>query len=184
MEKRMMFNLSDAKLRAEEKEEEGKKKRIIRGYPILFNSPTKIGNWTEIIRPGALDGVDLSNLYLLGYHMSSMPFARNGINMRTEVDNNGLFIEVELGDTHEDDVLYDRVSKGIVNGMSFAFISEEVTTNFETKTDEILKFKEIWEVSIVTFPAYKDAIAVAYERDESKEINKDNKNYINSLLLI
>lgn len=184
MEKRTIFNLNDASLRAEEKEEDGKKKRVIRGYPILFNTPTKIGNWTEIIRPGALDGVDLSNLYLLGYHMSSMPFARNGVNMRVEIDNNGLFIEVELGDTHDDDVLYDRVSKGIVDGMSFAFSIEKIQTDFETKTDEILKFKEVWEVSIVTFPAYKDAVAIAYEREENKEVNENNKNYINDLLLI
>lgn len=181
MEKRILFNLENSNLRAEEKSEGEKKKKVIRGYPILFNTPTKIGSWTEIIRETALDGVDLSNLYLLGYHRSSMPFAKNGINMRVEVDKIGLFIEVELGDTVEDDVLYDRVSRGIVDGMSFAFSTEELKTNYETKTDEILKFKEVWEVSIVTFPAYKETVAVAYEREEKKDNNKNN---IDDLLLI
>ena len=80
-------------------EEQGKK--IIRGYPILFDSPARIGDWTEYVRRGALDNVDLSELMLFGFHDTAKPLAKAGINMRTEVDDKGLFIEAELPDTGE-----------------------------------------------------------------------------------
>ena len=53
--------------------ENGRKELVVRGYPILFNTPTKVWDYwydeiTEIILPQALDGVDLRNVFLLYGH--------------------------------------------------------------------------------------------------------------------
>lgn len=157
--------------------EDGKKK--VRGYPILFNTSTVIyGDWREVIAPTALDGVDLSQLRLLVDHNSGMLLARAGINLRTEIDSVGLFIEAELPNTTLANDTYELVSKGIQDGMSFAFWVEEMTTNWEEKIDTITKFKEVPEVSIVTFPAYPQTVIIASEPDDeidSVEVKKDSK---------
>lgn len=144
-------------------EEQGKK--IIRGYPILFDSPARIGDWTEYVRRGALDNVDLSELMLFGFHDTAKPLAKAGINMRTEVDDKGLFIEAELPDTREAHDVYELVSSGIISGMSYWFAASDVRNDHEKMTSEILQFKWVREVSVVTFPAYPETLAIAYHAD-------------------
>ena len=146
--------------------------RRIRGYPILFNEPgyPYFGSeWTEVIEAGALDGVDLSNLFLLVEHNRSMALAKNGINLRAEVDNIGLFIEATLGNTYLDDYAFDRVSSGILDGMSFVFLADDVQTDSTNKQDRILHFTDVLEVSIVIFPAYEATVAVATETQNGTE---------------
>lgn len=164
MEKKMIAIQNQVDLRAEiEGEGEEPKKKIIRGYPILYDSPAKIGSWTEYVRKGALDGVDLSDLMLLSYHNTAMPLALNDINLRTAVDDKGLFIEAELPNTSNANDVYELVRLGILSGMSYWFNASEVKENTETKTVEILKFAWIKEVSIVTFPAYPETLVITYE---------------------
>lgn len=159
-------------------EEEGKKK--VRGYPILFNTPTIIyGEWREMIAPGALEGVDLSKLRLLVGHNNESLLARADVNLRYEIDSVGLFIEAELPDTTLARDTFELVSKGILDGMSFAFWVEEMNTNWEEKIDTILKFKEVPEVSIVTFPAYPQTVVLASNEVIDSQI-KNNIDEVNS----
>ena len=79
-------------------EENGVKKLVLRGYPILFNVETTVydfwyGEIKEVILPTALDGVDLSNVVLLRSHDPDKILGKNGLNMRLEVDETGLFFE-------------------------------------------------------------------------------------------
>lgn len=153
-------------------EDEGKKK--VRGYPILFNTPTQIyGDWREMIDRGALDGVDLSKLRLLVGHNNESLLARADVNLRCEIDDVGLFIEADLPDTQLARDTFELVSKGILDGMSFAFWIEEMKTNWEEKIDTILKFKEVPEVSIVTFPAYPQTVVMASETTDEVDINNN-----------
>lgn len=159
-------------------QENGVKK--VRGYPILFNTETVIfEDWKETISPKALDGVNLSELRLLVGHNSDKLLGRAGINLRVEVDEIGLFIEAELPDTQLANDTYTLVNMGILDGMSFAFYVEEITTNWEKKIDTILKFKEVPEVSIVTFPAYPQTVVIATTQEvdytEEQEEPKDSK---------
>ena len=151
--------------------------RRIRGYPIVFNEvgyPYFASEWSEIIKPGALDGVDLSNLFLLIEHNRSMVLAKNGVNLRVEVDTIGLFIEATLGNTYIDDYAFDRVTKGILDGMSFVFYADGISTDYEKKQDTIYHFSDVLEASIVVFPAYEVAVAVATEtKPETSEEQRD-----------
>ena len=105
MEKRNEFRSIRLETRVDEKQEGGKK-LVLRGYPILFNTETKIfdfwyGEIRETILPTALEGTNLNDVYLVGGHQVTPEkvLARNNINMRMEVDDTGLFFEAELPNT-------------------------------------------------------------------------------------
>ena len=165
-----LYELREANLvsyiRATVKAEKEKK---LRGYPILFNTPTIIyGAWKEKIAPEAFDGVDLSNLMLLFAHDRSKVLARNGVNLRAEVDETGLFIEAEMPNTSLGNDIYELVKSKIIDGMSFMFYADVIETDWENKIDTIKKFRSVPEVSIVTFPAYPQTLIQPLESEEDK----------------
>ena len=159
--------------RVEQKDESGKK-LVVRGYPIVFNIETKIfdfwnGEIRETILPTALDGTDLSNVYLVTGHNiePDKVLGRNGINMKVEVDETGLYFECELPNTQHARDIYNLVESGIVDGMSFGFTcSDEV--NPETKVRTITHIDKLYEVSITPFPAYEEASVIARNQEEAK----------------
>lgn len=164
----LRFNGSDMRAVQEEN------RRVIRGYPILFNvsgSPYLGSDWTEVIDQGALNGVDLSNLLLLLDHDTGQILARCGKNMKTQVDEIGLFIEAELGSTQLDDYVFDRVQRGILDGMSFWFMADRIDQDSDKKVDRILNITDVMEVSLVAFPAYPATVAVAMDLPASTQRN-------------
>jgi len=175
--KRVQFDDDRSKFRAITEEVDGQNVRRLRGYPILFNVPGKPRRqspWVEIVNQNALVGVDLSKLVMLFDHNTTWVLGRVGKNMRAEVDATGLFVEVTLGNTWIDDYVFDRVSREIVDGMSFWFDSKAViATNWETKTDIIMQINEIYEVSVLVFPAYEDTIVVAQDEPAPDPVPDD-----------
>lgn len=156
--------------------EDGKKKLVLRGYPILFNVETTIYDWyagevKEVVLPTALDGTNLNDVYLLVGHNPDNLLGRANVNMRLEVDETGLFFECELPNTQLARDWYNLVESGIVDGMSFGFICSD-QVNWETMKRTITHIDELLEITITPFPAYKEASVVAQDeraRAEEKE---------------
>jgi len=165
--KRMVFDGDRSKFRAITEEVDGQNVRRLRGYPILFDTPGRPyrgSKWIEKVDKKALESVDFSKLVLLWDHSTSWVLGRVGKNMRVVVDETGLFIEVTLGNTWFDDYAFDRVKNEIIDGMSFWFDNNAmVATDWENKIDVILKINEVYEVSIVVFPAYEEAVIITEE---------------------
>ncbi len=161
------------KLNTEVRAEESGKKLVLRGYPIVFNSPTKVYDWmygdiTEVILPNALDGLDLSNVYLLVGHNLDNVLGRTGVNMRLWIDETGLGMECELPNTQYARDWYNLIESGIVDGMSIWFeFGDQV--NPETLTRTITKITALYEVTITPFPAYKDTVVVAADENTSTQ---------------
>lgn len=156
-------------IKAEVRTEESGKKMILRGYPILFNTPTIISSWwrgeyEETIAPAALDKTDLRNVYLMVGHNPDNVLGREGINMRLERDETGLFFECELPNTQYARDWYNLVEIGIVDGMSFGFNCEGDTWTEETETEkakrQINNITKLWEITITPFPAYGEASVI------------------------
>lgn len=162
------ITIDAAQLRAEN---EGGKK-YIRGYALLWDVPTKPysfdPDYTEIVAKGSLDGVDLTDCRALINHNPDLVLGRTSKNVRYEIDQVGFFVEIEIhkGVQFHTDYWY-LVEAGIIDGMSFSFRAKEWKYNEETKTWIILKFDIIREVSVVTFPAYKETVAIAFTRAEA-----------------
>lgn len=149
------------------------KKLVIRGYPILYNTPTKVWDWwygeiTETILPTALEGVNLDEVYLLVGHNPDNVLGKSKINMRLESDETGLFMECELPNTQYARDWYNLIEAKIVDGMSFWFeFSDEI--NPKTLTRTITHFDALHEITITPFPAYKETVVIASQRKESEE---------------
>lgn len=164
-----------------DKKQEGGKKLVLRGYPILFNTEAEIydfwyGEVRETILPTALNGTDLTNVYLITGHNiePDKVLGRNGVNMRMEVDETGLFFECELPNTDHARDMYNLIESGIVDGMSFGFTcSDEV--NESTMTRTITHIDELFEVTITPFPAYKEASVIVQKQRTQEEKERQAK---------
>lgn len=154
----------------------GKKELVVRGYPILFNTPTKVwdpwyGQIEEVILPQAMDDVDLSNVFLLYGHDMNRVLGRTGKNLRVEVDETGVFMECILPNTQEARDAYNLIEAGIVDGMSFCLCTYD-QVNPATKKRTVTKIEKLPEITITAFPAYKETVVIAMEdakRQEEKE---------------
>lgn len=178
--KRSEYRTCKIETRVDEKQEGGKK-LVLRGYPILFNTETNIydfwyGEVRETILPTALNGTDLTNVYLITGHNiePDKVLGRNGVNMRMEVDETGLFFECELPNTQHARDIYNLIESGIVDGMSFGFTcSDEV--NEATMTRTITHIDELPEITITPFPAYKEASVIVQKQRTKEEQEKQAK---------
>lgn len=133
----------------------------IEGRPIVYDTPTIIkeafGEYTEIIKRGALDQADLMDSRLLYNHdLNRIPLARTPNTMTFEVTPAGLQMRANLPDTEEGRSVYTAVKRGDLSGMSFAFKVPKGGSTFDPKTNTrtITKIEKVYEVSIVPFPAY------------------------------
>ncbi|WP_373232110.1 HK97 family phage prohead protease [Cohnella sp.] len=163
--KRVNFDEEKSRFRAVTEEVDGAEVRKLRGYPILFDVPGRPyrgSMWVEKIDKNALADVDLSNIVILIDHNTTWALGRSGKNMNATVDDTGLFVDVTLGNTWIDDYIYDRVQREIIDSMSFWFDSQAViASDWDNKIDYVMKINEIYEVSIVVFPAYDETVIIA-----------------------
>lgn len=141
----------------------------ISGYFSVFNSNYEL--WpgaTESVAETAFDEALADDIRCLIDHETRLVLGRNKAGTLTlKVDSRGLWGEVKINRNDQDAMnLYERVKRGDVDQCSFGFdILEE---SFEDRGDSvhwtILKVK-LYEVSIVTFPAYTDTSVSARKQD-------------------
>lgn len=158
-----MKELRIAQIKAETRAEAsaGAESLILTGRPIVYDQPTTIndpaGKYIEIIRSGALDGADISDVRLLVNHdLQKIPLARTPKTMSLSVDAAGLNMSAELPNTEEARAVHTAVKRGDLSGMSFTFTvpAGGDKYNAATNTREIFKIAKVYETSIVSFPAY------------------------------
>jgi HK97 family phage prohead protease len=142
----------------------GEGKVTLAGYAAVFDSPSEdMGGWIEIIKRGAFRKALNSNpdvRFLINHE--GLPLGRTkNKTLRLEEDAKGLRFEVDLDDTRDARDLVAKVKRGDVDQMSFRFRlipagREWVYPEGEDEPAQrvITEFREILEVSIVTFAAY------------------------------
>src|SRR5699024_2660937 len=154
-----MKELRIAEIRA--KEPGGSDSLVLSGRPILYDQPTTInapfGEYVEVIKRGALDEADLSDVRLLYNHdMNKIPLARTPKTMHLTLEPAGLMMRAELPSTEDGRSVHTAVKRGDLSGMSFAFKVPEGGSRYDAKTNTrtITKIEKVYECSIVAFPAY------------------------------
>lgn len=145
---------------------EGQPTKLV-GYAAVFNTPTDLGYWTEIVKPGAFtrtlqEGCDVRALfnhdpnYVLGRTKDG---GKTGTLSLAE-DATGLRFEVQVPDTQVARDLMVLVERGDVDQCSFAFSIREQNWNAQTDADgNTVEVREILDVdlsdcSVVVYPAY------------------------------
>lgn len=128
------------------------------GYAVVFEEDTTIGNqFTERVKRGAFDGVDMSNTFALFNHDWDKPLGKVGKNLTLSTDERGLKFDLELPNTSYANDLIENVRNGIVEGCSFGFtIEEDSWTRNETGLPNraIERVGELFEITLTHIPAY------------------------------
>lgn len=142
-----------------EKKDDGEEERNYRvvGYATTFEPYvlfTEDGiDYKEVIDRNAFVGCDMSDVIFQFNHKGRV-FARTRNNtLDLTVDETGLRCDVDLSSTESSRSIYEDIETGLVDKMSFGFIVEKDDYDINTHTRRILKFKKIFDVSCVDFPA-------------------------------
>lgn len=147
----------------------------ISGYFSVFNSNYEIWDGaTESIAETAFEGALSDDIRCLIDHETRLVLGRTKANTLTlKTDSRGLWGEVKINPNDQDAVnLYERVKRGDVDQCSFGF--DILDEEFEDRGDSVhwtIKKVKLYEVSVVTFPAYKDT-SVSARKEELDTIKK------------
>lgn len=156
-------------------ESDGKKR--IEGYFSTFGGIYEL--WpgaTESIDPHAFDDALNDDIRALIDHETRLVLGRNKAGtLELRVDAFGLWAGIDINEADLDAMnLYARVKRGDVSQCSFGFeiLSEETEISDDgSKIHWTIKKVKLYEVSCVTFPAYKDT-SITARQDEYAEIKK------------
>lgn len=150
--------------------------RSVEAYFSVFGDIYEIyPGWTESVDPHAFDGTINDDIRCLIDHDTSKVLGRTKAGtLRLEVDNYGLKGVVDINPDDQDALnLYARVQRGDVNQCSFGFdiLTEEMDARADGTVHWTLKAVKLYEVSVVTFPAYEKTEAVARSKRATQAFN-------------
>ncbi|MBU8728366.1 MULTISPECIES: HK97 family phage prohead protease [Bacillus] len=155
----------------------------VEGYALKFEKwSERLGWFKEIISRNALESTDLSNVIALFNHREDFPLARNTVpgesgRLELEIDGIGLKFRFKPSDTSYARDLMENIRSGVINQCSFAFsldYNDQEPDEWRINEDEdiyerrINNIHRIYDISLVTTPAYSDTEAVVGARSLEK----------------
>lgn len=147
----------------------------ISGYAAVFNSRTSIGDFfDEIIEPGAFKSTisesDADIRALFNHNWDNVLGRTKASTLTLSEDDRGLNFELELPNTSYARDLAESMERGDINQCSFSFREIEETWDYSVEPAlRTLNEVELYEISVVSIPAYDDTEAALVR---SKEIDK------------
>ncbi len=145
------------------------------GYASVFNSPSEdLGGFIEYVAPGAFKRSlqSRNEVKLLWNHDSGEPLASvRGGTMSLVEDERGLKVSAKLPNTTRGRDIAELLRTKVIDSMSFGFnvIKDSWSTDGKTRTLESVR---LFEVSIVSFPAYSATTAQVRSTDQSIDPDK------------
>lgn len=131
---------------------------IVEGYATTFDDPYVLfsdgdRDFSEVVDRHALEGTDISDV-IFQYDHSGMVYARTkNETLQLSTDEHGLKIRADLGSTEASRQMYEAISAGLVDQMSFAFVVDGEDYDKNTRTRTITHIKKLYDVSAVSIPA-------------------------------
>mgnify|MGYP003308057480 CR=1 FL=1 len=149
---------------------------VIEGYFSVFNSNYEMGaGMSESIAPGAFDGQTSGDVRALIDHETRLVLGRTKAGtLQLSQDERGLWGRIDINPNDGDAMnLVARVERGDVDQCSFGFdiLDEETEFRDDGSVHWTIKSVKLYEVSVVTFPAYQDT-AVACRSKQKEELDK------------
>jgi len=142
---------------------------MLTGYAAVFDSPSEPMPFIEYVKRGAFmktlnDGADVR---LLIDH-EGVPLARTKSGtLALEEDELGLRVEAELDPMNPDAArIISAMKRGDLTQMSFAFRTIKDSWSNDRMTRE-LREVQLYDVSVVTFPAYEATVAELRGRNQA-----------------
>lgn len=147
------------------------------GYAAVFDSPSEPLPWTEFVKRGAFaktlkDGADVR---LLIDH-EGIPLARTKSGtLALEEDDRGLRVEAELDPSNPDAArVISAMRRGDMSQMSFAFRTIKDSWSSDRSSRE-LREVQLYDVSVVTFPAYEQTVAELRKLNTDATVSQTNR---------
>lgn len=142
----------------------------IEGYFAVYNSKYELWDGAyETIAPGAFDGETERDIRALTNHETTLVLGRTTAGTLTlRVDEKGLWGSIIINQSDQDAMnLYERVKRGDVTQCSFGFdiVDQDVQYQDGEPTVWTIRKVRLYEVSVVTFPAYTETSVEARRKD-------------------
>jgi uncharacterized protein len=139
----------------------GNQSVVIEGYAAVFNSPTMIGEYfEEVIMPGAFAKAITSNndvRALFNHDWNHVLGRTKSGTLRLYEDERGLKFEVDLPNSSFAKDLAESLNRGDISQCSFGFFPTGETWDYSVEpVKRTLHDLELYEVSVVSIPAYED----------------------------
>ena len=168
---------------AETEDVEQEQKKIVVGYASTFDQPYTLyedEDWRfdEVVDARAFDDTDMSDV-IMQYDHEGRVFARmSNKTLTVTPDERGLLIEADLGGTELGRQLYEEISGGYTNKMSFGF-TVDGEERLDTKDERgkamtvrtITSVRKLYDVSAVSLPA-NDATSISVRSLTDGEIDR------------
>lgn len=165
---------------------------VITGYAAKFNRDSEVlggfVRFIEQIDPHAFDQTRMDGAVANINHDSNQVLGRNGVNLDLAVDDIGLRFTVKPTDTSYSRDLMTNIKAGVISQCSFAFTipDDDDAQDWREANEDgvdyrrlIRRIDRLFDVSVVTTPAYPDTEAVvgqrSMERLKEQENSRDNK---------
>lgn len=148
------------------------KGRTVSGYAAVFNSETDIGGYfREQIAPGAFSLALSGDVRALFDHDTAHVLGRTKSGtLRLREDDHGLAVEIDLPDTQIGRDLTASMERGDIDGMSFGFrVTKQEWDETQDPPLRTIREVELFEVSVVTFPAYADTEVALRSLDDARK---------------
>lgn len=141
---------------------------LFSGYGSVFNV---VDSYKEVVAPGAFTETLQGRMpSLLWQHRSGEPV---GVYTAVREDNIGLYVEGKLAlKTARGAEAYELLKMGAISGLSIGFITREDSYD-KVSGIRTLKKVDLWEVSLVTFPANDAARISAVKSIEEIKTMRD-----------
>lgn len=151
-----------AEIRKDGEEEKPK----IKGTAAVFNQySADLCGFKEIIRPGAFgDLINTDDVFALKNHDENLVLGRNRSGtLKLEENDNGLDFVIYPPDTTYANDLLVSMERGDMDKCSFAFVVDDESVKWYNKDGTLIRdvsrMKELWDISVVTYPAFPQTSA-------------------------
>ncbi len=159
----------------------------IEGYFAVFGSSYEMwkGAIEQIDQEAFVNTLKNDDIRALVNHDTSLVLGRTTAGTLTlNTDERGLFGSILINRQDQDAMnLYERVKRGDVSQCSFGFdiIRQEIEEEEDGKVIFTLKEVKLYEVSVVTFPAYEETEVSARKKDYEVIRQKKNELWRNEM---
>jgi HK97 family phage prohead protease len=152
--------------------EEGEQKEFV-GTGIVYNSIADLGFFTEEIMPGAADSVLTNDVRGLVNHDPNLLLGRTKSGTMTlEPTASGVMYRIKYNPNDPDHVrTREKVMRGDISQSSFAFsVQDDEWVTRDGKDHRIVKkIKRLFDMSLVTYPAYHNTTVAARSIENIKK---------------
>ena len=129
---------------------------VLEGYALTFGQPYELYDGCyEVIDRHALDGADLSDVIMRYDHRGAVLARLRNQTLALMADEHGLYVRADVSKSPRGRDLYEEVSNGLVDKMSFGFTVAEGGWDYDpaTRTSTVRSISKVFDVSVVSMPA-------------------------------